>query len=122
MARRGVALVFVGLVAGAIASPASAEETVLPIAGDVPGDGLDHFRVPFEVPEGIVEIEVRHDDLSMLNVLGWGLEDPSGRGGRGLERVWMHHDATGGSRVVAAALARGGTVAAQPGPRVGSSP
>ncbi|MCX4244022.1 CehA/McbA family metallohydrolase [Paraliomyxa miuraensis] len=60
-----------------------AAETVIPIAGDVPDDGLDHFRVPFEVPEGTVEIEVRHDDLSMSNILDWGLEDPSGRRGWG---------------------------------------
>ncbi len=66
-----------------IALPVSAGEMVIPIAGDVPDDGLDHFRVPFEVPEGIVEIEVRHDDLSDANILDWGLDDPAGSRGWG---------------------------------------
>lgn len=83
MVPRWIVIVFAGLVAGSFASPASAGETVIPIAGDVPDDGLDHFRVPFEVPEGTVELEVRHDDLSMSNILDWGLEDPSGRRGWG---------------------------------------
>lgn len=64
-------------------APAWAEETVIPIAGQVPDDGLDHFFVEFEVPAGIVEIEVRHDDLSQINVLDWGLQDPSGFRGWG---------------------------------------
>lgn len=80
---RGWALVVVGSVGLAIASPASAGETVIPIVGEVPDDGLDHFRVPFEVPAGIVEIEVRHDDLSATNILDWGLEDPAGSRGWG---------------------------------------
>lgn len=80
---RGPTLAFVGSMAWLLAAPVRAGEMVIPIAGDVPDDGLDHFRVPFEVPEGIVEIEVRHDDLSMSNVLDWGLEDPNGRRGWG---------------------------------------
>lgn len=55
-----------------------ADETIVPLAGEVPDDGLDHFFVPFEVPSGTVEIEVRHDDLSDANILDWGLEDPDG--------------------------------------------
>lgn len=57
---------------------AAAAETVIPIAGDVPDDGLDHVFVEFEVPDGTVEIEVRHDDLSDANILDWGLVDPDG--------------------------------------------
>jgi len=72
-----------GLGLGLLASPARAAETIIPIEGEVPDDGLDHFRVPFEVPEGIVEIEVRHDDLSATTILDWGLEDPSGTRGWG---------------------------------------
>lgn len=68
-----------GLVPGAL----WAEEIVIPIAGPVPDDGLDHFFVELEVPEGIVEIEVRHDDLSAINVLDWGLQDPAGFRGWG---------------------------------------
>lgn len=65
------------------AAPARAEETVISIEGQVPDDGLDHFFVEFEVPAGIVEIEVRHDDLSPINVLDWGLSDPRGFRGWG---------------------------------------
>jgi len=42
-----------------------------------------HFFLSFEVPEGIVEIEVRHDDLSSVNILDWGLDDPNGFRGWG---------------------------------------
>lgn len=64
-------------------APASAEETVLPIDGEVPPGEPDHFFVPFQVPEGTVEIEIRHDDLSEENILDWGLYDPSGFRGWG---------------------------------------
>lgn len=60
-----------------------AAETVIPIEGEVPDDGLDHFFVPFDVPEGTVEIEVRHDDQSTMNVLDWGLQGPDGFRGWG---------------------------------------
>jgi hypothetical protein len=72
------------LVSGVLwAGTASAGETVIPIMGDVPEGGGDHFRVPFDVPEGIVEVEVRHDDLSEANILDFGVEDPNGRRGWG---------------------------------------
>ncbi|MBW2225019.1 MAG: CehA/McbA family metallohydrolase [Deltaproteobacteria bacterium] len=35
------------------------------------------------MPEGIVEIEVQHDDLSSENILDWGLDDPNGFRGWG---------------------------------------
>lgn len=74
---------WIGLGLWLAAGPVSAAEIVIPIEGQVPDDGLDHFFVEFEVPEGIVEIEVRHDDLSELNVLDWGLQDPDGFRGWG---------------------------------------
>lgn len=46
------------------------------IEGEVPSGGPDHLLVPFEVPEGTVEIEVRHERLSERNVLDYGLFDP----------------------------------------------
>lgn len=67
----------------AFAASANAAETVLPIEGEVPAGGPDHFFVEFEVPAGTVEIEVRHDDLSTANILDWGLEDPDGFRGWG---------------------------------------
>jgi hypothetical protein len=50
---------------------------------EVPPGEASHFFLPFEVPEGIAEIEVRHDDLSDANVLDWGLDDPAGHRGWG---------------------------------------
>lgn len=62
--------------------PAFAEE-LLVLEGDAPDDGLDHFFVPFEVPEGTVELQVHLDDGSSANVLDWGLNDPDGWRGWG---------------------------------------
>lgn len=53
------------------------------LEGIVPEGSETHFFVEFEVPEGIVEIEVRHDDLSTMNILDWGLDDPNGFRGWG---------------------------------------
>jgi MYXO-CTERM domain-containing protein len=53
------------------------------IEDTVPSGDETHFFVPFEVPEGIVEIEVQHDDLSSANILDWGLDDPNGFRGWG---------------------------------------
>lgn len=54
----------------------------LVIEGEVPEEG-DHFEIPFEVPAGTVELEVRHDDLSSANILDWGLRSPDGFRGYG---------------------------------------
>ena len=43
---------------------ARAGEMIIPLSGSVPAGAPDHVFVDFEVPEGTVEIEVRHDDLS----------------------------------------------------------
>ncbi|MBX3208462.1 MAG: CehA/McbA family metallohydrolase [Labilithrix sp.] len=47
--------------------------------------GPDHFFVEFEVPPGTAELEVRHDDLSDVNILDFGLDDAraGGAGYRG---------------------------------------
>ncbi len=65
----------------ALPSLAVAQDLVLEEA--VPGDAPPYFEVPFSVPEGTVEIEVRHDDLSDANILDWGLRDPDGFRGWG---------------------------------------
>lgn len=70
----------VGLVVAAIGTTpvvARAAETTIVLDGDVPEDGL-YFTVPFEVPPGTLEIEVRHSDLSDDNILDWGLLSPDG--------------------------------------------
>lgn len=70
------------LVLGAGAAKAQ-EPCSIPITGTVPDGPETHFYVDFEVPEGIVEIEVQHDDLSSVNILDWGLDDPNGFRGWG---------------------------------------
>ncbi len=65
------------------AGVASAQETRLELPCEVPDGPETHFFVQFEVPENIVEIEVRHDDLSSENILDWGLDDPNGFRGWG---------------------------------------
>lgn len=78
MSRRAA---LVALVLLFVAAPARAQ-TVLTFDGDVPADG-DFFVIPFDVPAGTVEIEVRHDDLSEMNILDWGVLDPGGFRGYG---------------------------------------
>jgi hypothetical protein len=56
---------------------------VIPIDGEVPQGEETHFFLPFDVPAGTAEIEVRHDDLSSTNILDWGLDDPNGFRGWG---------------------------------------
>ncbi len=62
---------------------ASADETSIVLDGEIEAGGLDHELVAFEVPEGIVEIEVRHADGSSTDILDWGLDDPQGFRGWG---------------------------------------
>ena len=74
MSLRALALALLGSLA--LAAPARAD-TTLTFDGDVP-TGVAYFSIPFTVPAGVAEIEVRHDDLSSTNILDWGLLDPSG--------------------------------------------
>jgi hypothetical protein len=67
--------------AGCAESPPA--ETQVHLEGAVPEGPETHFFLDFEVPEGIVEIEVRHDNLSKVNILDWGLDDPNGFRGWG---------------------------------------
>ncbi len=68
------------LVLAGAPSSARADQT-LTFDGTVPIGAPDHFYIPFTVPAGIHEIEVRHDNQSPINILDWGLMD--GRGYRG---------------------------------------
>jgi len=51
--------------------------------GAAPGDASRFFDLPFSVPEGTREVEVRHVNLTSGNVLDWGLRDPNGFRGWG---------------------------------------
>lgn len=63
-------------------SPFTGEQRIS-LAGEVPDNGEDFFFLPFEVPRGVREIEISHDDLSEENILDWGLDDPAGFRGWG---------------------------------------
>ncbi|MBI2896717.1 MAG: CehA/McbA family metallohydrolase [Deltaproteobacteria bacterium] len=80
-----------------VAPDAFAGEEVLVFDGEVPTDDDSRFfQIPFEVPAGVVEIEVRHDDLSEANILDWGLFDPvrfRGWGGGNVEPAVVGIDA-----------------------------
>ncbi len=65
------------------AGASRAQEPDIHLEGTVPEGPETHFFVAFEVPEGISEIEIRHDDLSAANILDWGLDDPNGFRGWG---------------------------------------
>jgi MYXO-CTERM domain-containing protein len=71
------------MVAVLFASSTRAQEPDLVFTGEVPAGAETHFFVPFEVPEDIVEIEVRHGNPSSANILDWGLDDPNGFRGWG---------------------------------------
>jgi predicted metal-dependent phosphoesterase TrpH len=78
--RRALVIGFL-LLAGA--GRAAAGDVIIHLDGEVPAGSETHFFLPFEVPERIAEIEVRHDDLSPANILDWGLDDPDGFRGWG---------------------------------------
>ncbi|MBK8258167.1 MAG: PHP domain-containing protein [Polyangiaceae bacterium] len=64
------------------AQSARADQT-LTFEGTVMEGELDHEFVEFDVPEGVAEIQVEHDDLSGEDILDWGLNDPNGFRGWG---------------------------------------
>lgn len=67
-----------------LALPTTAHaQIVIDLDGVVPAGDETHFFVPFEVPPGIVEIEVSHMALSPDNILDFGLEDADGFRGWG---------------------------------------
>ena len=66
---------------GALSSTARAAPLIFD--ADVPEAPGDFVFVPFNVPEGTVEIEVRHSDMSADNILDFGLDDPKGFRGWG---------------------------------------
>ncbi|MFO0559430.1 MAG: CehA/McbA family metallohydrolase [Polyangiales bacterium] len=61
-----------------IAAPSVAlAQTPIVLEATIPETTPRYFAVPFTVPDGVREIEVRHDDLSAANILDWGLRDPA---------------------------------------------
>jgi MYXO-CTERM domain-containing protein len=75
--RRAFALAL-GLAAAALAAPSpAAAQTPIVLDAEIPAGADRYFAVPFTVPAGTREIEVRHDDRSEANILDWGLADPA---------------------------------------------
>jgi hypothetical protein len=87
----------------ALALPAyAAAQTPIVLDAPIPDGTPRYFAVPFTVPEGIREIEVRHDDLSAMNILDWGLADPSRFRGWGGGNAIASHVAEDASKQAAA--------------------
>jgi hypothetical protein len=63
----------------------AADPPPLVLEGEVPASAPEvrHFFLDFEIPPGIAEIEIAHDDLSEANILDWGLDAPEGFRGWG---------------------------------------
>lgn len=76
------------------ASAAAAQPLIL--EGELPEGGADFVRVPFEVPAGTVEVEVRHPVQQPQNILDYGLDDPLrtvGWGGGNTEAIVVNAQA-----------------------------
>ena len=58
-------------------------QTTLVFQGEVASDGPDFVRVPFEVPAGLAELEVRHLVPDTSNILDFGVDSPLGFRGYG---------------------------------------
>ena len=65
-----------------LALPAGAQDVVLEADALALGDE-DYVRMPFTVPSGVLELEVRREVDGARNVLDFGLESPSGPRGWG---------------------------------------
>jgi hypothetical protein len=70
-------------IVSALPALARAQDTILDFDGQVPEGEETHFFVDFDVPEGVVELEVRHESLTTGNILDFGLDDPDGFRGWG---------------------------------------
>ena len=71
------------LAAGVLLASVVRADQTLKFDGAVPPAGPDHFYIPFQVPAGVRELEVLHDNQSAVNILDWGLLDPNGYRGWG---------------------------------------
>jgi MYXO-CTERM domain-containing protein len=77
-------------------------QTPIVLDAEIPEGTPRYFAVPFSVPEGVREVEVRHDDRSEANILDWGLADPTrfrGWGGGNTEAAVVGVDAASRSYV-----------------------
>ncbi len=95
--------VSVGLSLASTSGTARAGEQIITLDGQVADGDPRHAFVPFDVPAGIVEIEVDHDDMSDQNILDWGLLDDQGKfrgwGGGNTEDAIVASDRTSRSYI-----------------------
>lgn len=61
----------------------AAAQSPLVLTGELTADGPDFVRVPFEVPAGLAELEVKHQVLDPGNILDFGVDAPEGFRGYG---------------------------------------
>jgi hypothetical protein len=58
-------------------------DEVVVIEGAVEPEGAEYLRLPFEVPAGIVELQISHRSTGADDILDFGLESPVGQRGWG---------------------------------------
>lgn len=76
-------LTWITCAAALVLAPGARADTPLTLDGVVERGGLDHLRMPFEVPPGVAELYIEHTDDSDVDILDWGLDDPAGFRGWG---------------------------------------
>jgi hypothetical protein len=65
------------LLCGLILTAHAADIRTYNLTGLVPYNGADFFYVPFDVPEGVAELEVMHTFQSTANILDFGVSGSS---------------------------------------------
>lgn len=73
-------LIFIGLW---ISAASFGQTPDIVIDGNAPSDASRFFELPFVVPAGVHELQVKHVTLSTNNIFDWGLFDPNGYRGYG---------------------------------------
>lgn len=85
------------LLAAVLSTISLARAEPLVITGEVSAEGGSFVRIPFTVPSGTTEIEIKHDNLTNGAVLDWGLRDPDdtfrGWGGGNSENIVINEAA-----------------------------
>ena len=95
----------IALLAACLAAPIAsvrADAQTIVLDGTIADGTPRYFTIPFTVPAGTVEIAVHHDDMSAMNILDWGLRDPTrfrGWGGGNTEDAVVGVDAASRSYV-----------------------
>ncbi|HEU4407871.1 MAG TPA: CehA/McbA family metallohydrolase [Polyangiaceae bacterium] len=97
------------VLASAAFAPGARAQNVELLQGELDAAEPDHVLVPFTVPAGTVEIEIRHVNPVAANVIDWGVYDPNGfRGwGGGLDEAVIINEKAASRCYVAGPLPAG---------------